>query len=70
MPGFEGVENWTEEGARGAIVHVYHPDYWGNWLFELESFNATAKSLAFGAGGFQEAHGQSKILLSNRESAR
>ena len=57
MPGFEGVESWTKEGALGAIVHIFHPDYWGNWLFELESFNATAKSFAFGAGGFQEAHG-------------
>jgi hypothetical protein len=38
-------------------VHLYHPDFWGNWHYELRSFNSTAHTLMFGKGGFQEAHG-------------
>jgi len=49
---FQGVDHWTQDGAAGAIVHVFHPAFWGNWMYELAAFNASAATLAFGKGAF------------------
>jgi hypothetical protein len=49
---FQGVDQWTRDGAVGAIVHVFHPAFWGNWMYELAAFNASASTLAFGKGAF------------------
>ena len=40
-----------------AIVHAAHQSYWGNWMFEVASFNPANASLSLGAGGWQEARG-------------
>eukprot|EP01050_Picozoa_sp_SAG11_P004909 SAG11_NODE_326_length_10708_cov_6.937035_10_plen_151_part_00 len=62
IKGFKGVENWTQAGAAGAIVHIFHPSFWGNWFFELESFDPENSTLMLGPGGFQEAHGEYCLL--------
>jgi hypothetical protein len=41
-----------------AVVHAFHREYWGNWMFPVASVvNATSGNVAFAGGGFQEARG-------------
>eukprot|EP01047_Picozoa_sp_COSAG01_P028165 COSAG01_NODE_1883_length_8988_cov_67.877264_12_plen_535_part_00 len=53
------LQGWTTEGAVGAIAHVFHPAFWGNWQFEVAKVYKTrgATELHFQRGGFQEGHG-------------
>jgi hypothetical protein len=47
--------SWTN--ATTGIVHVFHGEYWGNWMFPVASLDAAAGRLLFGPGGWQEARG-------------
>jgi hypothetical protein len=40
-------------------VHAFHGQYWGNWIFQIDAHthNLSTGTLAFGAGGWQEARG-------------
>ena len=56
LTGFPRAKNWTNPSEWR--VHAYHPASWGNWGFEVDSFDAGANStLRFGRGGNQEARG-------------
>jgi hypothetical protein len=48
---------WSVAGAKRAVAHVFHPDFWGNWVWQVAGVNASATTLKFGRGGWQEAHG-------------
>ncbi len=41
----------------GAIINVWRPYRWANWMFEVESYNASTGNFTFGKGGFQGARG-------------
>lgn len=61
MTGFQ-TANWTKEGYANARVHVFHPAFWGNWVFSLDSVDPGTRELHFDAelpGGWQEGHGGS-----------
>ena len=49
------VKGWAQQP--GGLIHAFHAGYWGSWIFELASVNATGGELLFGSGGFQEARG-------------
>lgn len=56
---FAGAERWTTDGAAGAVAHVFHNAFWGNWQFEIESVDPGVEDgdIVFSKGGFQEGHG-------------
>ena len=43
-----------------AIVFVWRPQRWANWMFALDSYNATTGNMTFGQGGNQGARGENK----------
>jgi hypothetical protein len=49
------IGNWSKPTT--GIVHAFHGGYWGYWVFEIASINATENTIMFGRGGFQEARG-------------
>jgi hypothetical protein len=49
------IGNWSKPTT--GFVHAFHSDYWGSWVFEIASINATENTIMFGRGGFQEARG-------------
>lgn len=53
------AKSWAN--ATTGRVHVFHGQYWGNWIFQIESHshNLSTGTLGFGAGGWQEARGHS-----------
>ena len=40
-----------------ALVFVWRPARWANWMFHLQGYNATTGNLTFGVGGNQGARG-------------
>jgi hypothetical protein len=48
---------WNVSAGGGAVVKVFHGEYWGSWAFEIESFDAELGTVVFGKGGYQEARG-------------
>ena len=40
-----------------AILNVWRPNRWANWMFEVAGSNATTNNFTFGKGGFQGARG-------------
>jgi len=43
---------------RDAVVFVWRPARWANWMFEIEQYNATTGNMTFGKGGNQGARGE------------
>ncbi|XP_047122603.1 uncharacterized protein LOC101236102 isoform X1 [Hydra vulgaris] len=41
------------------VVHAFHGDHWGNWMFKLDSRDQGSQTLKWSWGGFQEARGDS-----------
>jgi hypothetical protein len=60
VSGFD-ASRWTAAGAEGALAHVFHNSYWGNWQFRVDGagVNSSAQTVRFRAegGGWQEGHG-------------
>jgi hypothetical protein len=50
------IGKWSKPTT--GIVHAFHSGYWGSWVFEIASINATEDTIMFGRGGFQEARGR------------
>jgi hypothetical protein len=50
------IGNWSKPTT--GFVHAFHAAYWGSWVFEIASINATENTIMFGRGGFQEARGR------------
>jgi hypothetical protein len=48
---------WNITAGGGAVVKVFHGQYWGSWAFELSSLDASNGFVVFGKGGWQEARG-------------
>jgi len=40
-----------------AIINVWRPARWANWMFEVGAYDASANNFTFGKGGFQGARG-------------
>jgi hypothetical protein len=47
------IGNWSKPTT--GLVHAFHGEYWGYWVFKVASVNATENKIMFGRGGFQEA---------------
>ena len=43
-----------------AIINVWRPARWANWMFEVSGYDATTNNFTFGKGGFQGARGNDK----------
>eukprot|EP01111_Echinosteliopsis_oligospora_P012301 TRINITY_DN4197_c0_g1_i1.p1 TRINITY_DN4197_c0_g1~~TRINITY_DN4197_c0_g1_i1.p1 ORF type:complete len:808 (-),score=212.17 TRINITY_DN4197_c0_g1_i1:52-2475(-) len=41
----------------GAVIHAWHPGHWENWMFELDTYDASTQSITWKYGGFQGARG-------------
>jgi len=54
------LPNTPYEDASQAIVNVWRPGRWANWMFELSHYDSTTNNFTFGYGGFQGARGESK----------
>ena len=55
---FPRASNWsTLASGNSAIVHAFHDGYWGDWAFSVSAHDPVARTLEFGAGGWQEARG-------------
>ena len=52
------IGNWSKPTT--GFVHAFHSGYWGSWVFEIASVNATENTIMFGRGGFQEARGDAQ----------
>eukprot|EP01062_Namystynia_karyoxenos_P055927 TRINITY_DN46934_c0_g1_i1.p1 TRINITY_DN46934_c0_g1~~TRINITY_DN46934_c0_g1_i1.p1 ORF type:complete len:941 (+),score=254.23 TRINITY_DN46934_c0_g1_i1:75-2825(+) len=48
-------KNWSS--AKGAVLHAYQGPHWGDWAFEVDSFDPKTRTINLGRGGFQEARG-------------
>lgn len=42
---------------KGAVLQVWRPSHWELWMFELETYSASNRTITFGKGGFQGARG-------------
>jgi hypothetical protein len=51
------AKSWKDPVGDGAILNVYRPSRWSNWMFEMASFDAATRTIGFGKGGFQGARG-------------
>jgi hypothetical protein len=49
------IGNWTKPTT--GFLHTFHALFWGYWVFEIASVDATENTIMFGRGGFQEARG-------------
>lgn len=54
--------NWTRDGYRDAVAHVFHNALWGNWQFRIQSIKTKTEQIDFNAsgmvhGGWQEGRG-------------
>ena len=38
-----------------AIINVWRPSRWANWMFEVADYDAATNNITFGRGGFQGA---------------
>jgi hypothetical protein len=57
-------ENFTDKvwaNPQEGVVHLYQTEYWGIWMFQLESVEPAGDqaSMTFSRGGWQEARGGS-----------
>jgi hypothetical protein len=55
-------DNFTDKvwaNPQEGVVHLYQTEYWGIWMFQLESVDSTGDqaSMTFARGGWQEARG-------------
>jgi hypothetical protein len=51
---------WTKKTwahPEKAVVHMFHPGYWGGWVFQVASIDTSKNMINFSRGGFQEARG-------------
>jgi hypothetical protein len=46
--------------ASEAMLFVWHPDRWENWMFEVESYDPVNNNFTFGKGGNQGARGHNR----------
>ena len=46
--------------ATDALVNVWRPFRWANWMFELADYDKNNNNFTFGHGGFQGARGADK----------
>ena len=53
----EGFASRTWKRPETGVVHVFHCDHWGNWIFQLSGRDSDKRQLTFAYGGWQEAHG-------------
>eukprot|EP01060_Flectonema_neradi_P015227 TRINITY_DN218_c1_g1_i9.p1 TRINITY_DN218_c1_g1~~TRINITY_DN218_c1_g1_i9.p1 ORF type:complete len:814 (+),score=246.12 TRINITY_DN218_c1_g1_i9:42-2444(+) len=44
----------------GAIINVWRPARWANWMFELGKYDSSTNNITFGQGGYQGARGNNK----------
>lgn len=51
------TSQWTADGYKHAVAHVFHNAFWGNWQYLLQSVNATQQQIDFSHGGWQEGRG-------------
>ena len=49
------LHQWSKPST--GVFHTFHGNYWGSWVFEIESTNSSSNLITFGRGGFQEARG-------------
>ena len=54
---FPNVEKWTDPVGDGAIINIWRPSRWSNWMFKWAGFNKENRTIDFGEGGFQGARG-------------
>lgn len=60
-----GLQYWSDEEIaerewahpETGVLHTFMCQYWGNWIFAIESRNSSTREITFSRGGFQEARG-------------
>lgn len=52
------LKKWSNPS--GAIVNVWRPAHWANWMFEVDSYDASTRTIGWSKGGFQGARGNDK----------
>jgi len=52
------LPNAPYDDPSDALLFVWRPYRWANWMFELGSYNATTNNISFGRGGNQGARGE------------
>lgn len=40
-----------------AIINAMHEGRWANWMWDVETYNASTNAITFGRGGFQDSRG-------------
>ena len=53
----EGFANHTWKRPETGVVHAFHCNHWGNWIFQLNGRDSDQRQLTFAYGGWQEARG-------------
>ena len=51
------LPNSPYKDASQAILNVWRPARWANWMFEVQKYDPVANNFTFGRGGFQGARG-------------
>ena len=51
------VAAWLQSPTKldEVIVHAFHEDYWGNWMWTVKNVDPASGEVHFSRGGFQEA---------------
>eukprot|EP00730_Choanoeca_flexa_P018055 TRINITY_DN8757_c0_g1_i1.p1 TRINITY_DN8757_c0_g1~~TRINITY_DN8757_c0_g1_i1.p1 ORF type:complete len:906 (+),score=246.00 TRINITY_DN8757_c0_g1_i1:1-2718(+) len=54
------LPNMPYADATKAIVNVWRPSRWANWMFEVNEYDPATGNVTFGKGGFQGARGNNQ----------
>eukprot|EP01043_Picozoa_sp_COSAG02_P043684 COSAG02_NODE_3829_length_6176_cov_26.434096_5_plen_512_part_00 len=53
---YSKFKRWKDP-TRGGILTAWRPNHWANWMFEIDQWNSTTKTVGWTKGGFQGARG-------------
>lgn len=52
-----GIDTWNDPVGDGAVLNVWRPARWSNWMFKTAAYDKGSRNFTFGEGGFQGARG-------------
>lgn len=50
---FPRADKWSDPVGDGAVINVWRPSRWSNWMFKWSNFDSKTRTIEFGEGGFQ-----------------
>jgi hypothetical protein len=54
---FPNEGRWSDPVGDGAIINIWRPSRWSNWMFRWRDWDSEGRRILFGEGGWQGARG-------------